>query len=748
MLADELGVDPDRETLALHSRILTDDLTPLTHSTVALRHNLPAALTPFVGRETELHALATLLEQADTRLLTLMGEGGMGKTRLALEVARARLDSYADGVFFVALASLTAAETIVSAIVRALGVTVHGDDPTAALLRWGHDKHLLLILDNFEHLLEGVGLVAELLQAAPQVQIIATSRECLNVRGEHVYSVEGLEYGQGAPAAAAATSAAIRLFVQGARRARPEFRLGAVELPTLQRICELVGGMPLGLELAAAWVGVLGLQEIADEITRDVDFLQARWPDAPGRHRSMRAVFNWSWRLLNEGERKALRQLSVFRGGFTRAAAETIAGGSLRVLAGLQHKSLLHRRPAGGATGRYEIHEQLRQFAAEQLDAVPDEQGDRIRQRHAAYYLGLANEAAPELAGGPEQILWFGRVAAEFDNFRAVLDWAVEQKEVALALRLGTALREFWMTRGYLGEGRQWLEAAMTLAEEAPESVSDVLRGSALTTTGWLAANGRDFTAAERLFEQSLALARRGEDPQQIIAVLGDLGQAARMQHDLARAVELYEERVMLSRELSDARGLAWALCNLGMIAYEEGAPRVEPMLEEGVAVAQSIGDQVCVAWCLTFLARVAKDRGRHTQGGAIFAQSLKLFRDLGHADGIAYTLEGWAGLAATRGDFRSAARLFGAAEALREVINRRQPPDHFDLAAADTVVGGAPWQADWAEGRMLPVEQAIVFALAQIEEPRAAGSFQAPDPRVSTRAVVRSKGRKHRSQQ
>jgi predicted ATPase len=329
-----------------------------------------------------------LRQQADARLLTLVGVGGMGKTRLALEVARANLDNYADGVFFVALAPLTAAETIVSAIVRVLGVTLHGGDPTAALLRWVDDKQLLLILDNFEHLLEGVGLVVELLEAAPQMQIIATSRERLNVRGEQVYGVEGLEYGQGAPAQAAATSAAIRLFVEGARRAHPPFRLRVEELPALQRICELVGGMPLGLELAAAWAGVLSPEEIANEIARDVDFLQARWADVPERQGSMRVVFEWSWRRLSETERQVLHQLSVFRGGFTRAAAETIAGGSLRVLVGLHHKSLLHWRPADGAAGRYELHELLRQFAAEQLDAIPAGQKDSLLRRHATYFLG------------------------------------------------------------------------------------------------------------------------------------------------------------------------------------------------------------------------------------------------------------------------------------------------------------------------------------------------------------------------
>ena len=726
VLADELGVEPDGEARALYARLLAGDLPPATDDTAAPRHNLPAALTPFVGREAELAALAAFGRQGDARLATLVGVGGMGKTRLALEAARASLGAYADGVFFVALAPLASAEAIVPAIVQALGVTLDGSDLPAALLRWVRDKHLLLILDNFEHVLAGVGLVVELLAAAPRAQIIATSRERLNVRGEQVYGVEGLEYGRDAPAAATASSAAMRLLIQGARRAQPDFRVRAAELPALQRICALVGGMPLGLELAAAWIGVVAPEEIAREIARDVDFLEARWSDAPERQRSMRAVFDWSWRLLGDAERRVLRQLSVFRGGFTREGAETIAGATLRVLAGLHHKSLLHWRPADGAAGRYEIHELLRQFAAEQLAAVPDEQIDSTRRRHAAYYLQLAKEAAPELAGGPEQIAWFGRVAVELDNFRAVLHWAVEHREVATALRLGTALREFWMTRGYLSEGRGWLEAALALADQAADPVSDALRGSALTTTGWLAANARDFPAAERMFEQSLALARRAEDPRQIIAVLGDLGQAARMQHDPGRAVALYEERVVLSRELGDSRGLAWALCNLGMIAYTEGDPRVGYMLEEAVANAQSSGDQVCVAWCLTFLARVAKDRGEHAQAAAIFADSLRLFRDLGHADGIAYTLQGCAGLAATRGDFHAAARLFGAAEALREVINRRQAPDRFDLAAADAVRDGAPWHADWAEGRTLPVEQAIVYALAQNEAPRASKTLNA----------------------
>ncbi len=375
VLANELGVEPDVATRALYERIRAEEFTPATRDVAAPRHNLPALLSPFVGREVELAAIAALQRQPDVRLLTLVGAGGMGKTRLALEAARASLDTYADGVFFVGMASLAAASELPSAIALALDLALHGGDPATALLRFLRTKHLLLVLDNFEHLPDSAELVVALLQDAARVQIIATSRARLNVRGEQIYVVQGLEYAAEATPAAAASSAAVRLFAQSARRAQSTFQVSEANLEALLRICRLVHGMPLGIELAAAWVEMLPLETIAAEIERSADFLAAEWSDAPERQRSMRAVFDWSWRLLSEDERQVLCRLAVFRGPFTREAAEAVAGARLRPLSSLIHKSLLRWSEwSTTSAGRYALHELLRQFAAQQLEAS----GERV----------------------------------------------------------------------------------------------------------------------------------------------------------------------------------------------------------------------------------------------------------------------------------------------------------------------------------------------------------------------------------
>src|SRR5262249_11094821 len=327
-------------------------------------HNLPAALTPLVGRAGELDQLAAWLTRPDCRLITLVGTGGVGKTGLALELARAHLASFSDGVYFVSLAPLASADALASAIVRALDLAVQAGDLTAALVRALRHKQILLVLDNFEHLLDGVGLVLELLQAAPGLRIVATSRERLNVRGEQCYAVQGLEYKPSATATDVAPPA-VRLFAQSAQRVQPEFSVSEANLPELMRIGRLTLGMPLALELAAAWVELLPLAEIAAQIERSADFLATDMHDLPERQRSMRAVFDWSWQLLRPDEQRIFRQLAVFRGGFTIAAAQTVAEASLRSLLRLVEKSLLQIDE-----GYYKIHELLRQFAAEQLTAT------------------------------------------------------------------------------------------------------------------------------------------------------------------------------------------------------------------------------------------------------------------------------------------------------------------------------------------------------------------------------------------
>lgn len=391
VLAHELAIEPDAETRALYERVRNSPSLTMFREAAAPQHNLPAAMAPCIGRERELADLRV----RGGRLLTLTGAGGTGKTRLALELARGELSAYADGVHFVALAPLESASAVAPAIAAALNLMLHGD-PAAALVSHLRNKHMLLILDNFEHLLEGAGIVTAILEAAPLVHILATSRERLNVLGEHVYLVEGLGYRLGPGAAEAANLPAVRLFVQSARRVQPSFALSSGALDAVLRICRLVQGLPLGLELAAAWLDSLLPAEIADEISRSSSFLRADWRNVPPRQRSMQAAFDWSWRLLSADEQLALSRLGVFRGGWTREAAEQVAGVSLEVLAHLVRKSLVSR----GANGRYMMLDLLRQFAVERLPVG----ADPAAERHSAYCPVLVARNERQLARQGPQI--------------------------------------------------------------------------------------------------------------------------------------------------------------------------------------------------------------------------------------------------------------------------------------------------------------------------------------------------------
>lgn len=461
VLAEELGIEPDVETRALYEQIRVGHLSPSMRTVAAPRYHLPAPLTPFIGREAELAALTTLCVQEAARLVTLVGAGGMGKTRLALELARASLDAYPDGVFFVALAPLHSAATLPSAIAQVIGLTLHGGDPTAALLRFLHDKHMLIVLDNFEHLRDGAGFVVDLLEAAPRAQILATSRERLKISGEHLFTVEGLPYIQDSVSLDVAVAPALRLLDQVARRADPHFHLSQQNLPQALRICQLVQGMPLGIELAAAWIELLPLHEIAEEVERSANFLQAQWVDLPERQRSMRAVFEWSWHLLNDDEQRLFSRLAVFRGSFTREAAEAVVGASLGTLVSLVHTSLVRRIDASpGRAARYEIHELLRQFADEHLAANPTDRAD-VAARHSSFYLAYVAQREVLLARQePQQAAV--EIRAEMDNIRQAWAWAARERRFDDLDRSAGGLWQFTFLTGLATEG----ESAFCMAVE------------------------------------------------------------------------------------------------------------------------------------------------------------------------------------------------------------------------------------------------------------------------------------------
>jgi predicted ATPase len=475
-LSTELDLAPGVETTALYHRIRSGDFQQVTVGDASppidklplllpksarspVRHNLPPEPTPFIGRQDELNTLDTLLATPEVRLITIAGAGGTGKTRLALAAAQRQVNqaNFAHGIYFISLARLSDPDLIVPAIAEALNFTFYEKvAPRQQLLNYLGQKKMLLILDNFEHLLGiadsgepvGVDLVKAVLQHAPQVKLLITSRERLHLRQEQLYPIHGLTFSDQITAEAVISSDAVSLFLQCARRIRPELRVEADDLTDLIDICRLVEGMPLGLELAAAWVDLLSLADIATEIQESLDFLISDDHDRPDRHRSMRAVFDTTWQRLTEVEQQVLVQLSIFRGGFTRAAAQAVMGSSLATLAALTNKSLLHYHRS---RDRYEIHALLRQYGEEKLTLASTSE-KAAYDRHCAYYCSQLHQLESELKGSrrPRAIK---EIEADIQNIRVAWQWASNQGQVERLHEALESLNRFYEWQGMDQEG-------------------------------------------------------------------------------------------------------------------------------------------------------------------------------------------------------------------------------------------------------------------------------------------------------
>src|SRR5512135_2553797 len=470
--------------------------------------NLPIPPTPLVGREAELAALSRLLFDPQCRLITLIGTGGMGKTRLAIEAATRHAAASSSGAYFVALASLSSPAFLAPAIADALGVKFQGPtEPRAQLLTYLRDKSLLLVLDNFEHLLSSVELLAEIMERIPDVKLLVTSRERLNLPGEWVFAIQGLPVPAVEQSDRLAENSAVLLFTQCAVRARNNFALEAGEYEAVVRVCQLVEGMPLGIELAASWVRVLSCQEIAREIESNLDFLATPMRRIPERHRSLRAVFEHSWSLLPSSERELLRQLAVFQGGFRREAAELVAGATLSGLMALVDKSLVRRTQSG----RYDLHEVVRQYALAHL--AEDPRGEAaVRERHSEFYLGLV-KAREKTSHGAAQAETMRELTDEIDNIRAAWDWAVKHEKFGT---IGPALRCFaWFCdmRGWLREGIERMELVVQVLRVRADDRERQVLGQALAQQGLLVEFQGQFSRAQTLFEESLAILRSIGDP-------------------------------------------------------------------------------------------------------------------------------------------------------------------------------------------------------------------------------------------
>jgi predicted ATPase/transcriptional regulator with XRE-family HTH domain len=744
------------------------DTSPALPAAQPARTNLPAPLTSLIGREREQGEVQALL--ATARLVTLTGAGGAGKTRLALAVADVVRSDYPDGAWLVELASLADPGLVPSAVTQALGLREEPQRPIlATLLDHLKQKRLLLVLDNCEHLVVACAELAEaLLRGCAQLRILATSREGLGIAGERLYRVPSLAVPSldRLPALDRLREyAAIALFVRRAQERRAGFTLTAQNARAVAQVCARLDGMPLAIELAAARVGSLPVESIAARLDDRFRLLTAGSRTALPRQQTLRAALDWSYDLLGEGEQRLLDRLSVFAGGCTLEAAEAVCAGPgveawevLDLLGSLVNKSLVLLEDGGTEEeqGRYRLLETVRQYGWERL-AADGETAD-VRDRHLAWCLALAEEAAPALSG-PEQMRWLDQLEVEHDNLRAGLRWARERGAAEAGLRLAAAVWRFWWTRGYLGEGRRWLEGALagddgsaplarvralTVAAQLTAVHGDTARAltlldeslarardygdrqsvaRSLSIQGFVVGWKGDLARAEALFEEALAIARVLGDHHEIPFALFGLGDTAYALGDLARAATSYEEALALLRELGDWPQVGIVLSNLGVMSYTQGNPaRAAMLFEKALAIYHRVGERWHIIMTTGHLADVALGQGDLRRGAALYAECLALARAAGMQPQSARGLEGLAYVAmqaSPAGDPGLAARLLGAAAALAAGgwTPMRIESDRMGriLAATRVALGEAAFAAAWAEGRALSLDAAVDLALESI---------------------------------
>lgn len=721
---------------------------------------LPAQVTRFFGREEEIERLCAILASPDTRLVTLTGLGGSGKTRLAIEVATRLLEYFQGAEYFVPLAELTDARSLPDAIVDALRLPRSpGLDPIEQVVATLSVRRTLLLLDSMEQIVEDAGpVLSRLLSRLPHLTCLVTSRRALDIQGEYQFPVHPLPVSEGeeTPEAVAAC-ASVRLFVDRARAVRPDFQVNSGNAASLAALCSHLEGVPLALELVAARVRVMSVTQMLERINQRLDWQASRTRGVTERHRSLRAAIDWSYRLLPPQLRAFLEQLSVFRGGWSPAAAQAVCAAgarrseaeTLEDLRQLEAHSLVIAEECAGEM-RFRMLETLRDYAREQLEAHGDAQA--VFQRHAEFFLALAEDADSNLQGWAKQVI-LDRLETEHDNLRAALSWAAEAAPL-LEARLAGAMAQFWEIRGHSSEGRRRLEAVLARGADLPEA----LRIKLLHGTARLAWYQGDLGRAGAVLQEVLAHCRRAGSPHATATALIAVGDVAHRQVRLEDANACYRESAEIFRGLGDTAGLALALYRLGMSTSDTGDHAAAlPILEESLKPARQDGDRATIAaiqamigqalfrlgrldearaileealatarqigdlWALVFaqwsLGNMALVQGDLVTAVSLFGEGMPKIVALANKWAVAYGLESYGYLCAALGLVEPAVRIFASADALREAIGSPLPPSNLPdfervLGSLRAALGAARFERCWSEGRATPWEQAAAYAL------------------------------------
>lgn len=682
-------------------------------------HNLPIQLSSFVGREDERARVAHLL--SEVRLLTLTGVAGSGKTRLALQVAADLLGAFADGIYFVALASISDPSLLPSTITHTLGLRENAaHSPLDSLKATLRDRQLLLVLDNFEHLLPSAPLVLELLQSAAGLKVLITSREPLHLYGEVEFPLPPLpipDLDQHPSFEALAGYPSVMLFIDRTRAVKPDFVLNEENARAIAELCVRLDGLPLAIELAAARIKLFSPQAMLGRLSNRFLWLRSGASLLPTRHQTLRNAIDWSYNLLEAGERRLFERLSAFVGGCSieavEAICETNADLSLNVLEGLASlvdKNLIVQDEGVKGEPRFWMIETIREYAQERLAASAE--AAPIQKRHFDYFSKLT-ETAEVQRRGAEEGRWLDRLEIEHDNLRAALRHGLERGDAA-TLQLAARLEWFWSVRGYLSEGSKWMDRVLA----ACQNVASPLRAKALLAAENLAQMRGDYASKRRYAEEHLELSRSADDRAGIAWALHSLGDVARdLEGDFEQAAALLHESVTLFRELGDRSGMAGTLSCLGEVVHCQGNhERARAFYEESLLLERQLENKKRVAVVTANLGYVALQQRELHQAATLFGQAMAISQELGNKNHIAICLAGFAGIACAKGEPGRAARLLAASTLLYQTIGAQL--DAADRGAWDSILAAtraeldqASFSAAWAEGETMTIEQAIIYA-------------------------------------